>query len=141
MIGCISSGLEGEYDFKIFLENLEIVNLEKQTLEGMIIDLTEPKKQKPLQMSVNDGKTAKATFRKYKNIHLNNIVIEGIETDKCRIFISKNYYAKLKDDGSIEGRYGSHKIDVIEETLAEEGGIFYEEFGSDLKRLKMQNRN
>lgn len=141
MIAGISSGVEGEYDFKIFLEVSEIVNLEKQALEGTATDLSEPKKQKPLQMSANDRKTAKTTFRKYKNIYLNDIVIEGTETDKCLIFISKDYYAKLKDNGSIGGRYGSHKIDVIEETLAEEDGIFYEEFGSDLKYLKMQNRN
>lgn len=141
MIGCISSGFENEYDFKIFLENPEIVNLEKQTLEGTVIDLSKPEKQNPLQMSVNDGKTAKTTFRKYQKIYLNDIVIEGIEIDKCQIFISKNYYAKLKDNGSIGGRYGLHKIDIIEETLAEEGGIFYEEFGNDLKYLKRQNRN
>lgn len=136
MIAGVSSGFEGEYDFEVFLEKTEIVNLEKQTLEGAVIDLSEPKKHKPLQMSVNDEKTAKTNFRKHKNIYLNDIVIEGVETDKCHIFISKNYYAKLKDVGSIGGRYGSHKIDVIEETLAEEGGVSYEEFGRELRLIK-----
>lgn len=141
MIAGVSSGFEGEYDFEVFLTKPEIIVLEKQTMEGMVIDLSEPKKQKSLQMSVNDGRTAKTTFRKYKNIYLNNIVIEDNETDKCRVFISKDYYAKLRDVGSIGGRDGLHKIDIIEETLAEEGGIFYEEFGSDLKYLKRQNRD
>lgn len=99
MIGCISSGFENEYDFKIFLENPEIVNLEKQTLEGMIIDLSEPKRQNPLQISVNDNKTAKTKFRKYKNMPLNDIVIEGIEDDSYNIFVSQYYYADLIKTG------------------------------------------
>lgn len=96
------------------------------------------KKKKSLQLSVNDGKTAKTNFRKRKKVFLGDIVVEGVKTDKCHIFVSKNYYQKLKDFGSIGGRYGSHKIDIIEETLAEDGGIYCEEFGKGLQLLKQQ---
>jgi len=133
MIAGISSGYESEYEFEVFLEKTEIENLEKQTLEGLMINLTEPKKQNPLQISVNDKKTAKTTFRKYKKVRLSDTVIEGFEADKYQIFISDYYYAKLKDTGSISGRIGLHKIDVIEETLAEPGGIYYEDFGKRSK--------
>ncbi len=135
MIAGVSSGFEGEYDFKVFLKKTEIINLEEQTLEGTIMDLSKPEKQSPLQVSVNDGKTAKTVFRKHKKVFLNNIVVDSTER-KYHIFISENYYTKLKNDGFIGGRDGLHKIDIIEETIAEQGGLFYEEFGKDLRLLK-----
>ncbi len=138
MIAGISSGFEGENDFDIFLTKNEIINLEKHTLEGTIIYFAKPTNLKYLKLSVNDKKTAKINFRKHKKVFLSDIVVEDLGTDKYHIFVSQYRYEKLKEIGSIGGRDGLHKIDIIEETLAEEGGIFYEEFGNDLKYLKKQ---
>lgn len=136
MIAGIMSGFEGEYDFEVFLTKKEITELERRILEGIAIDIVEPESRKSLRVSVDDGKTASTNFRRRKKVFLYDIVIEGVGTNNYCIFVSQNYYAKLKESGCIGGRYGLHKIDIIEETLADEGGIYYEEFGKGVRLIR-----
>ncbi len=123
-------GINSEQDFYVFLtgKEIELLNTIKTPLRGILIDFVD-ELHYPLELSVNDAKTARGLRKHY----LHDIVIEGFEErTSYRMFVSKDYFKKLKATGDIGGRYGYGKVDILEISRAEND----EEHKNRLKYIK-----
>lgn len=126
MLGHLAIVQGMDYDIVVILENQEIQKLESQKLEGIMFNSEKLKDFKPFFVSVDDNfDITHSTLDVKKN--------QGI----YNISLSKNYYNELETRSWVGTRFGELKIDLLEESFAQE----HEDFSSYPRTLKTYFEN
>jgi len=106
MIGQIDS----QNDITVYLTSYEVMQLEDQTIEGVLIKTQKPKQQGTVLVSINDERSTERGFGI-------GVVDAGYGFDsvgKFELFVARVWYEKLRTQGGVGLRYGTDgsKVDL-----------------------------
>ena len=112
-------GINKELDIEVFLDAEEVKKLQDEVLEGILIKWNKPKQQGTVQLSIEDGRSTERGFGI-------GVVDTGYGWDsvgKFELFMSKQYYAVLREQGVVSIRYGigfGSKVEVYNKSKLED---------------------